>query len=291
MEIFEKLNLNFFFLLALSIFLIGGLLKYHELTDEKGMVVSTKEVTASSAVITKLSVSNIQTASSIPVLMYHHIGELPKGSDQIRAGLTISKDEFSQQLNQLYNNGYRTVTLREFMNFLEYNESLPDKSIMITFDDGYKDAFENAIPLLQEHSYKAVFAIITNFIDRPEYATWGDVSLAYQNGFDIVSHSQTHFDAYNVDAERLREEMAQSRQDIFDHLYFWTDVFIYPFGHFTLEEEKIASNLGFRAAFTTKPGLVSFGTNRFELPRVRVSPGSWKNTFDLILKKTPQKLD
>ena len=151
---------------------------------------------------------------SIPVLMYHHI--LPKDGF-----ITSSCDNFEKQMQFLVNDGWNTINSNEFYNYKQKKLKLPKKSILITFDDGWRDNFVYAYPILKKYNLKATLFIVTQWIDkaskiddcnyidknhsqckalvatnpRSVMLTWKELKLM-NDVFDIHCHTHTHRDKY-----------------------------------------------------------------------------------------------
>ena len=124
---------------------------------------------------------------SVPVLMYHSI-DYEKGNE-----LRVPKEVFREQMNFLKQKGYTTLTLNELYNFFINNKPVPDKAIVITFDDGYKDNFENAFPVLKELGFNATVFVITSTVDTDKnYLTSKQLKEMDANGIDIESHTVNH---------------------------------------------------------------------------------------------------
>lgn len=215
----------------------------------------------------------------LPILMYHHIGKNQEGSDATQKGLTVSTHAFEEQMEFLKAEGFTTITLGELLAYTERKFKLPAKPIIITFDDGYTDSFENAIPILEAQGFKASFAVITGFTGQTfglnSYATWEQIKDAQNRGMEIVSHTQNHFDGLNPvhKMEAIYENLKASRQDILEHTGTDTTILIYPYGHYTKDYMSEAKKAGFTLGITTADGTVLDLTKPMELPRVRITPG------------------
>jgi peptidoglycan/xylan/chitin deacetylase (PgdA/CDA1 family) len=216
------------------------------------------------------------------VLMYHHIGSVPEGADTTRRFLTVSTVDFEQQLSWLVEHAYTPVTLADILSAVKGEKTLPEKAVAITFDDGYSDVFENAVPLLEKFKLKGSFAVITGFVgSSPDYATWDQIITAQQQGMEIVSHTYSHFDAKSpkYTPEYVADNLQRSKKEIYDHLGVDTKILIYPYGHYTAEEIKLAQDAGYEMALTVHYGLHLDPQKPFEVPRVRVSGGEPLSRF------------
>ncbi len=214
----------------------------------------------------------------VPVLMYHHVGPLPPAPDKYRQDLTVSLQDFTDQVNYLDAHGYKTVTTAQLDDFLHGNGSLPDKAIVLTFDDGYDDALNNATAVLAAHHMVGSFGIITQEVGQPDYTTWDQIKVAAKEGMEMVDHSQHHIDFTDpkYSYETKKQEVLGGLDDLKKNFGVSTRTFIYPYGHYNADIEKILRDGGFDLAFTTHNGKVRAGANQqnlLELPRVRVHGG------------------
>ncbi len=219
-----------------------------------------------------------KTFVKIPVLIYHHIGDLPIEADAVRKSLTVSVENFELQVAWLKSQGFKTILLNDLLAYKNGKFVLPEKPIIFTFDDGYEDALENASKILSKYGFKGSFGIITQFpgisSGTNSYASWQQVKLAKEQGMEIVSHTQDHFDGTNSkysDSFILRN-LSDSRKDIKTNLTTDTKILIYPFGRFNERYIELAKQAGFEIGLTTKEGKVIFLDNLMKIPRLRVSP-------------------
>lgn len=209
------------------------------------------------------------TTLYVPILMYHHIGD---SYDQAAADLTVSPQNFEAQVKYFKESGYNSVTLKEAYNAFENSAALPSKPIVFTFDDGYEDAFVNAVPILKKYGYVGSFAIATELLGRPSYGVWNDVFYAKDQGMEIISHSENHLDLTKpiYSKDDLYREIFLSKQILEEKLGTSIDFFVYPYGRFNQTVEQMIKDAGYKMALTTE-----FGTNirenyLFEVQRVRV---------------------
>ena len=229
--------------------------------------------------------------AGVPILMYHHVGDVPANADPIRKDLTVSTADFSEQMDDLVKNGYTSVTTAQLALWLENKGTLPKKPVVITFDDGYDDVFYNAVPVLIAHHMSGAFGIITGFVGTPGYASWAQIQEGKNSGMEIVSHSYSHIDfhdpKYTVQDQLM--QIQTSKSDLKNNLNVTTSTFIYPYGHYTLDEEHMLAANGYDIAFTTDYGFANLGENIFEIPRVRVHGQETIDRFDqsLGIKELP----
>ncbi len=213
----------------------------------------------------------------VPILMYHHVGSVPEKADAVRRGLTVSPEEFEQQVKWIKDQGYESISLEDLYNFSQKNGELPKKPVIFTFDDGYSDVFENAIPILKKHGYTGSFAIITRWPGDTQgtnqYATWQQIAAAHDEGMEIVSHTQDHFDAKDpkYKPDFIQNNLYGSYQDIQEHLGTTTNILIYPYGHYNTQYIQLARKAGFSMGITVHEGNRVNLDNMMEVPRIRVN--------------------
>lgn len=207
----------------------------------------------------------------VPVLMYHHVGE-PPTNNALDRSLTVSTADFEEQVVFLKNYGYQSVTIAAVYSALERGTALPSKPIVFTFDDGYKDVFDNAVPILKKHGMIGTFAISPALLGKQPYASWGEVLKAYQEGMEIVSHSMNHVDfsssVYSDDF--LMIELEGSKLFLESRISSPVNFFVYPYGKYNARAIELVKKAGYKMAFTTELGTEMNLNDAYRLPRVRV---------------------
>lgn len=225
----------------------------------------------------------------IPILMYHHVGPLPPDADKIRVGLTVSPENFASQVKWLSEQGYHSIALEDLYQYSRGNYRIPSKPIIFTFDDGYDDVFQYAVPVLKLNGYVGSFTIITGFVGKTEgtnvYADWQRIKEAKKDGMEIVSHTRDHFDGANskYDEEYVRNNLKASVDDLKSHLGITADIIVYPFGHYNDRYIRIARDVGFKMGVTTLAGQNIDLGKLMEVPRVRVGGQEDLDTFRKII--------
>jgi len=208
----------------------------------------------------------------VPILMYHYISAPPADADVYRIDLSVTPDNFRDQLAWLRDNGYTSIDYYDLtMAIVGYSE-LPEKPVLLTFDDGYLDNYTNAFPLLQEYGFKGTFFVITEFIDsgREGYMTWPMIEEMARAGHRIESHSRTHPDLTEKDRGGLIWELLGSQQTIAAHIGTTPRYFCYPGGDYNEETIQMLRDLDFWGAVTTANDTWHGFNERFEWGRLRV---------------------
>lgn len=208
----------------------------------------------------------------IPVLMYHYLSTPPADADIYRHDLSVPPERFAAHLDRLLAEGYTTVNLYQVIDALQRGIPLPDKPVVITFDDGYRDNYENAFPLLKERSMQATIFVVTDFIDeeRPAYLTWEMAREMLVAGISIESHGRNHVSLANKSNDYLVWQALGSLETIAYELGVRPRFVSYPAGEYDQRTVDIFRSANYWAGFTTRQGASLDNQRLFELPRIRV---------------------
>ncbi|MBY0114110.1 MAG: polysaccharide deacetylase family protein [Phycisphaerales bacterium] len=224
----------------------------------------------------------------VPVLMYHHLREPgPSMADRLNARFDVSPTEFAKQLDFLRVNGYTAIDCRTLEAAVRRGKPLPAKPVMLTFDDGWREQYTIAFPLLKERGMVGVFYVHTGVLsDDPGrgYTTWADLCEMRDAGMDVQSHTISHPSLPGVETLKLDEELRVSKAVL--ERYFGEECIslAYPFGDFTEREVIAAERAGYRFALTTEVGLVHDRGEPFEIGRTIIT--STDNLDDFAIKLT-----
>jgi len=220
-------------------------------------------------------------ALTVPILMYHYISVPPAGADKYRVDLSVPPDKFEQQLAYLAENGFSTVSLYDLLNHLSVGAPLPPRPVVLTFDDGYRDNYENAFPLLKKYGFTGTFFIVSDFINanRPEYMTWDMVREMAGAGMSIESHSRTHPDLRGRSFQFLVWEILGPIEAITHHTGRRPHFFCYPAGKYDRDVIAVLESVETWAAVTTNPGRRQTLDTAMLWPRMRVHGGGSLRDF------------
>lgn len=215
--------------------------------------------------------------TKVMVLNYHKV-------DNMNISLSVLPKDFDAQMAYLAEHGYHTITPGELYDSLSTGEELPENPVLITFDDGYKDNYQQAYPILQKYGFKATVFVITGFLDKqPNYLTWQQAKEMEQNGISIESHTVSHKSMTELTDDQLREELVNSKKAIENHLDKKVDFVAYPTGTYNLHIANLVKEAGYKAAFTIKYGNVDKASNVYALERVPIF--HTENTFKSFLER------
>lgn len=187
--------------------------------------------TLQSPIETKQSAPETQWTSriktdKIPILMYHSVNVNPPNT------LSVPAKVFYKQMEHLRNSGYHTLTFKDLMNW-KTNEGLPDKPVLITFDDGYLDNFTVAYPILKKLQMKATIFATSDYISSPNHLDWSQIKEMEQSGFvEIGVHTRHHVDLTTSSRIQLADEVLGAKQRLEKRLGHPLIAFAYPSGKF-----------------------------------------------------------
>lgn len=208
----------------------------------------------------------------VPVLMYHYLSVPPEGSDIYRRDLSVSPEQFAAQLDRLQAEGYTTISLYTLHAYLTQGTPLPPKPVILTFDDGYRDNYEQALPLLAARKLTATFFIVTDFIDRerPEYLSWDMVRELYAAGMSIEAHGVDHTTLRGRSQADLEYQALRSYETIQDRIGVRPRFISYPAGEYDAATITMFQSAGYWAGFTTVQGATHRSDQLFTIQRVRI---------------------
>ncbi len=215
----------------------------------------------------------------VPVLMYHYISIPPPDADAVRLDLSVTPQAFDEQMAFLVSNGYHTVRVSDVVDHLLHGAPLPEKPIVLTFDDGYADNYKAAFPILEKYGMTATFYVIAKFTEdqRPGYATWDQLREMANAGMEIGSHSIDHLDLRGQSIAFQTNQIAGSKQIIESRLGSAIKTFSYPSGRYDANTIAVLRANGYLGAVTEIQGLQQATDDIFELRRVRIR-GSYSLT-------------
>ena len=222
----------------------------------------------------------------VPILMYHYISDPPKGANDIRRDLSLPGPDFELQLRHLVNEGYHSISMEDLIMHMQQGTPLPEKPIILTFDDGYKDAFTVAVPLLKKYGFTGTFFIFTQPIEKEnrDYLSWQEVELMSAAGMEIGSHSASHPDLREQPDDVLMSEIFDSKKEIESHIHKPVRSFCYPANTYNSGVIQKVQEANYWAAVTTQQGVEHTSDNRLLLRRIRVRGEAGLERFDAALK-------
>jgi peptidoglycan/xylan/chitin deacetylase (PgdA/CDA1 family) len=225
--------------------------------------------------------------------MYHMVRET---NDPREKRYCCSHRNFGRQMAYLKKAGYQIIRLDDLVNLIistnktnqtnktsQINQLVkPHKSVVITFDDGYMDNYENALPILREYNFPATVFVVSSLVGKtnnwmradgyPERPLmgWHEIEEMKGSGFTIGSHSVNHCHLSHLSLEDAKREIEDSKTFLEDKLRIPMSHFAYPHGDMNKSIVNMVKEVGYRTACSTKSGFNSDGINLFELRRIEI---------------------
>lgn len=270
-------------LTAVVVVVLGGSAVLHRTTTEAGATTATADDTGDRGVAPVKDVPQLTLPDplpvrtvDVPILMYHRVAVLHGDEVGTELDLTVDPQEFGLQMQWLADNGYQTITQLQLFNALMQGAPLPDRPVMITFDDGYRGIATLAAPIMARHGFVGTAYVITDRIARkpkaaPSWMTWGHLRGLEAQGWDIGSHTVDHREIPGLSPTDAAAELRQSRfklERILGHPVQW---FCYPAGRVDAAAVEEVRKAGYVLATTTANGRTLSAQRPLELPRIRVS--------------------
>ena len=229
------------------------------------------------------------------ILMYHMIQWHRPGS--ALNGLRVPPEMFEAQLQWLRSHGWSFYTVSEL---IEQWNQLPEKSVALTFDDGYRDNLEHALPLLEKYDARATLYLVWDreidwapqkkahhnsgeLLTEPKLSDEDVAQLVRSGRFEIGGHTLTHLNMVKSDATTKRRELTDSKQRI--ESLFQTSVrsFAYPFGLYAPEDVELVREAGYTSAVTVESGIdTARAPDWLKLRRVKI--GGRESLRDFALR-------
>ncbi len=219
----------------------------------------------------------------LAILTYHSI-------DDSGSVVSIAPKTFADQMRALAEAGFRGISLREALAYREANRRWPEKSAVLTFDDGFANFYEAAMPEIAKHNFSATVFVISGHVegrndwDAPpsglgsrQMLNWQQVQELSEQGIEIGGHTRTHPDLRWLSEKELEEEIAGGCADISEQTGLAVENFAYPYGYLNRQAEEVVRRT-VRSACTT------------ELRRTKDEPLHLLPRVDMYYLQSPQQL-
>ena len=180
---------------------------------------------------------------NVPILLYHHVAPTD-GTDLY----TVSPEMFAEQMQTLIQSGFEAITPHQLTAALQCGAPLPQRPVVITFDDGNADNYEFAFPIMRRLRLKGTIYVVANRTASPGFLSVQQLHEMVDAGWEIGSHSMTHPDLTGIDAEELPAELLASRLMLEETLGIAIESFAYPYGSSSNEIASKVDNYGYTNA-------------------------------------------
>lgn len=217
--------------------------------------------------------------SRFVILMYHMISE-PRVEGECK--YACPPPRFSAHIQYLWRKGYNLIGMDAVQRHLDGKEVLPPNSVALTLDDGYRDNYENAFPVIRQWKVPATIFLATEFVGgtnewmeargmpRREMLTWGQVQEMRTRGVDFGAHTVTHCRLDELSDEEAMREIGDSKKVLEARLGVDVGCFAYPYGRFSESTLGAVRRAGFRLACSTRSGFNRSDTEPLLLRRIEV---------------------
>jgi len=197
-----------------------------------------------------LPVNPAELEAKVPILIYHHIREVKTTDAEKNKQFILSPANFEKQLQYLKDNNFETISFADLNNYFAGRFRLPQKPVIITFDDGLINQYDNALSLLQKYNFTATFFIFTNPIGKSKnYLTWEQLKELDKLGMEIGVHGKYHlYLNKEKDQKKLNDEILGSKERIEQELGKKISTFSYPFGAYNDQIIELVKNAGYTSA-------------------------------------------
>lgn len=219
----------------------------------------------------------------IPILMYHYVEHVGDQSDQVRISLNTLPEILDLQIKTLKDAGYTFLTPAEIPSFFEGQRALPNKPIILSFDDGYRDFYTGAFPLIKKYQVKAINYVVSGFLDKPNNLTRKQLKeIAQSNLVEIGVHTVDHVNLRGMDPQKAKGQIEKSKSDLEKELGLKVVSFAYPYGAFDLKTVELVKNANFETAASTVPGVDVNMDNLYFLYRLRPGGKTGQALLNLV---------
>jgi len=218
----------------------------------------------------------------LPVLLYHRIdGEADKNWRRF----CVAPEHFAEQMAWLAGAGYHTIDLHALLDYYAQGRAVPDKALVITFDDGYFCNYSRAFPVMAKFNFTGTIFLAANLIrtaaappleSRHSFMSWQEIREMQAQGWSFQSHGLAHVNLTTLDAGQVWHEVSHSRALLADKLGRPVDFFCYPFAGFNPQVMAAVAAAGYRGACGGPPFYADGPVSPFAIGRTEIL---WQDSF------------
>jgi len=215
----------------------------------------------------------------VPILMYHRFG-------YEKSTLFVTPENFERQMKYLKDKGYNVISLDELVKGIKTGKEFPHNSAVITVDDGYRDNYVYAFPVLKKYGFPATIFVIANFIERKkDFMSWDELRDMSRHDISLGGHTRNHAYLPSIKKENiLWDEIKGCKELIENRIGKDVSYFCYPTGGFNGHVKEMVRKAGYKGACTTNRGFVEFNQDVYELKRVKVTNSDTNKPFSFWAK-------
>ena len=242
----------------------------------------------------------------VPIIMYHSILKDPSRSNKY----TVTPTVLEEDLKYIKDNGYTTVTISDLISYVYDDMPLPEKPIVLTFDDGHYNNYGYLFPLLEKYDMKAVISIVGSYTDKftetdeanlnYSYLRWKDIKelmdtgrIEFQNHtYSLHSNTGKRIGTKKIKGETdehyksiLKDNILKLQQEFEENTHYTPQCFTYPFGGISNASLDIIKELGFKASLSCEQGINKLTKNPNSLYLLkRYNRPSYISTYNFFQK-------
>ena len=219
----------------------------------------------------------------VPVLMYHYVEYVQDKKDTIRQSLDTTPFTLENQIIALKNAGYTFMTASQLGKVLNGEMQMPKNPILLTFDDGHRDFYTDAFPILEKYNVPATEFIITGFLGGSDFMDPDQVAQIAKSGLiEIGAHTVDHISLKGKTPSVLQKEIEGSKITLQADYHVAVVSFAYPYGSFDQNAINAVKSAGFTTAVSTLPGIEVNQSDRYFIERIRPGGRIGSNLIDFL---------
>ncbi|WP_044879507.1 polysaccharide deacetylase family protein [Paenibacillus sp. IHBB 10380] len=286
-----------------------GTYTYHPLVREHGHNQSRPAKLLTQGPFSTMPTPNrIYYKNNVAVLMYHDVS--PNPTDE----KSIDVNVFEHQIQLMRDNGFKWITMDQYVNFVVHHEPVPDNAVLMTFDDGYETFYQHVYPILNKYSIPATNFLIVSTIDNPKHVgipklSWEQIRQMHTSGIDFYNHTfdshgyapiaiegktklrpalmgplndkkHNHIESEGDFKQRVHHDLAEAGNILREKLGNVNDVLAFPYGGYTDSLLSVSRELGIQVTFTVKKGINGPGQQN----GYRVNAGGMYNIPEILIQ-------
>ncbi|SRR6266568_1182345 len=208
---------------------------------------------------------------NVPIIMYHHTEPLEIAGQLGHAPLTQDSSYFEEHISYLTTKNYHFLSLGDLVYAILTRGTVPEKSVVVTIDDGYIDNYTYAFLMAKKYQAIINFMIPTGLVGQPDYMTWDHLKeMAASPYARIYNHTTSHAPLGLINQDQIIKEVTTANEDLKNNLGIDNNIVVYPYGSYSDLAIQTLKQLSMIAALSTDPGRSDCISNIYKLPRVRV---------------------
>jgi len=215
--------------------------------------------------LVKYLLSIFLKSKKVSILMYHSV------SDNDNRFFAVSEKNFEKQVKFLSDKNFSIISADALLDILKNKKEVKEKTICLTFDDGYKNNYSVVFPILKKYNFPAMIFLVTDLIGEDDYLDWNEIGKMKNSGLvSFGCHTKSHPDLDKITSLDIERELFESKVILENKLGQKCRFFSYPRGKYDDVVLQKVKEQGFELAFITKEGIISLKNDMLELPRLSI---------------------